>query len=193
MAGQVSPTVRHARLLDRRDSALVVIDIQEGYRNHTVEHERMVASVCRLLEAAKIMGVPVLVTEQYPKGIGHTQSEVAERLPPGQPVIEKLSMSCWRQPAFAAQLVALQRPQVVVCGIEAHACVNQTVHDLLAQGYQVHVPLDALSARSECDYRVGWDKMIGSGAVPTSVETVCLEWVRTAEAAEFKAIHRLIK
>jgi nicotinamidase-related amidase len=182
-----------SRLLDRRDSALVVIDVQEGYRNHTIEHARMVANVGRLLDAAAIIGVPVLVTEQYPKGIGHTQVEVTEHLPPGQQVFEKLSMSCWRQPAFAAQLVALQRPQVVVCGIEAHACVNQTVHDLLGQGYQVHVPLDALSARAELDYRVGWEMMIGSGAVPTTVETVCLEWVRTAEAAEFKAIHRLIK
>ena len=102
-------------------------------------------------------------------------------------------MSCCGQPAFVDHLCALGRQQVVVCGIEAHACINQTVHDLLDRGYMVHVPYDAISARSETDLRVGWEKLIGSGAVPATVEMVCLEWVRTAEAPEFKAIHRLIK
>ena len=102
-------------------------------------------------------------------------------------------MSCWRQPAFAKTLASHRRAQVVVCGIEAHACVNQTAHDLLERGYQVHVPADAISARFEHDYRAGYEKMIGSGAVPSTVEMACLEWVRTAEAPEFKAIYQLIK
>jgi nicotinamidase-related amidase len=182
-----------SRMLDRNDSVLVVIDVQEGYRNQTFEHERMVASVRRLVEAAKIIGVPILVTEQYPKGLGHTQSEVAEGFPPEQAVFEKMSMSCCQQPAFAERLASQRRSQVVVCGIEAHACVNQTVHELLERGYQVHVPHDAISARFPTDYRIGWEKVIGSGAIPSTVEMVCLEWIRTAEAPEFKAIHRLIK
>ena len=138
------------------------------------------------------MQVPVLVTEQYPKGLGHTQPEVAEGFPAGQRVIEKMSMSCCAS-RVREQLAALRRSQVVVCGIEAHACVNQTVHDLLERGYQVHVPYDAISARFEHDYRIGWEKIVGSGAVPSTVEMACLEWVRTAEAPEFKAIHELIK
>ena len=181
------------RVLDRDDSVLVVVDVQEGYRDKTVDHGRMVAGVRRLLDAARIVRVPVIATEQYPKGIGRTQPEIAEGFPPGLEVVEKLSLSCWRQPAFAARLSALHRGQVVVCGIEAHACVSQTVHDLLDRGYQVHVPWDAISARFAHDYRVGWEKMVGSGVVPTTVEMVCLEWVRTAEAPEFKAIHKLIK
>jgi len=108
-------------------------------------------------------------------------------------VIEKMSMSCCGQPAFLERLEVLARSQIVVCGIEAHACVNQTVHDLLDRGYRVHVPYDAVSARAAHDLRAGWEKIIGSGAVPSSVEMACLEWVRTAEAPEFKAIHRLIK
>ena len=183
----------HPRLLDRAHSALLVIDVQEGYRGHTVEHERMVRRVRTLVEAAKVMDVPVLATEQYPKGLGRTQPEVAEGFPPGTPVIEKMSMSCCGQPRFVAALDALARSQIVVCGIEAQACVNQTVHELLARGYQVHVPYDAISARFETDYRIGWEKIIGSGAVPSTVEMVCLEWVRTAEAPQFKAIHKLIK
>jgi nicotinamidase-related amidase len=183
----------HPRVLTRDDSVLVIIDVQDGYRGQTLEHDSMVGAVRRLLEAATLLNVPVLATEQYPKGLGHTQAEVAERFPPGFEVIEKLSMSCCGQPVFVERLQALARSQVVVCGIEAHACVNQTAHDLLDRGYRVHVPYDALSARSAHDLRVGWEKMIGSGAVPSSVEMACLEWVRTAAAPEFKAIHRLIK
>ncbi|MFN8641955.1 MAG: isochorismatase family protein [Candidatus Binatia bacterium] len=183
----------HPRLLDRARSALVVIDVQEGYRGHTVDHERMVHGVRTLLAAAALLEVPVIATEQYPKGLGRTQPEVRERLPAATPVIEKLSMSCCGQPRFVAAVEALARAQIVVCGIEAHACLNQTVHDLLARGYQVHVPRDAISARQETDLQVGWEKIVGSGAVPATVEMVCLEWIRTAESPQFKAIHALIK
>jgi nicotinamidase-related amidase len=183
----------HPRVLERDASVLLIIDVQEGYRGHTIEHDRMVRAVRRLLEAAVVMRVPVVATEQYPKGLGHTQPEVAEGFPPDVRVIEKMSMSCCGQPAFVDRLRELGRAQVVVCGIEAHACVNQTAHDLLDRGYAVHVPFDAISARSAHDLRVGWEKMIGSGAVPSTVEMACLEWVRTAEAPEFKALHRLIK
>lgn len=183
----------HPRVLARDDSVLLIIDVQEGYRGHTIEHERMVRSVRRLLDAATALGVPVLATEQYPQGLGRTQSEIADGFPPDVQAIEKLSMSCCGQPVFIERLHAALRSQVVVCGIEAHACVNQTVHDLLDRGYRVHVPYDAVSSRSAHDLRVGWEKMIGSGAVPATVEMACLEWVRTAAAPEFKAIHRLIK
>jgi nicotinamidase-related amidase len=183
----------HPRILERDACVLLIIDVQERYRGLTIEHDRMVRAVRRLLDAANIMQVPVLATEQYPQGIGHTQREVADAFPPGFEVVEKMTMSCYAQPAFADRLRALDRTQLVVCGIEAHACVSQTVHDLLDRGYTVHLPYDAISARAEHDLRAGWEKMIGSGAIPSSVEMVCLEWVRTAEAPEFKAIHRLIK
>lgn len=181
------------RMLDHARSALVVIDVQEGYRDRTVEHARMVRGVRTLIEAAKVMGVPIVATEQYPKGLGRTQPEVADGFPPGTPVIEKLSMSCCGQPRFVEALEALARTQIVVCGIEAHACVNQTAHDLLARGYAVHIPYDAISARHEHDYRIAWEKLLASGVVPATVEMVCLEWVRTAESPLFKAIHALIK
>lgn len=183
----------HPRVLERDKSVLLIIDVQEGYRGHTIEHDRMVRAVRRLLDAAKVMGVPIVATEQYPKGLGRTQREIAEGFPPDLRVIEKMSMSCCGQAAFVDRLRGLSRSQVVVCGIEAQACVNQTVHDLLDSGYTVHVAYDAISARLEHDLRVGWEKMIGSGAVPSTVEMACLEWVRTAEAREFKAIHKLIK
>jgi len=183
----------HPRVLERDQSVLVVIDVQEAYRGVTLEHDRMVRGVRRLIDAAQIVGVPILATEQYPKGLGRLIPEVAEGFPAHAPVVEKLSMSCCGQAEFVTHLEGLRRRQVVVCGIEAHACVNQTVHDLLDLDYQVHLPVDALSARFEHDYRIGCEKMIGSGAIPSSVEMVCLEWIRTAAAPEFKAIRKLIK
>jgi nicotinamidase-related amidase len=183
----------HPRVLDRDRSVLVVIDVQEAYRGLTVEPERMLRGVRRLIEAAKLVGVPIVATEQYPKGLGHFMHEVAEVFPDGLEVIEKRSLSCCGATGFGERLATLARRQVVVCGLEAHACVSQTTHDLLDLGYQVHLPFDALSSRFEPDYRLGWEKMIGSGAVPATVEMVCLEWVRTADAPEFKAIQKLLK
>lgn len=183
----------HPRVLSRDDSLLVVIDVQDAYRGLTVEHERMQRGVQTLIRAAAVVGVPVIATEQYPQGLGRLVPEVRGLLADDTPVIEKLSISCCGEPLFAEALRNAARKQVLVCGIEAHACVNQTVHDLLAAGYQVHVPYDAISSRAEADYRAGWEKMVGSGAVPSSVEMACLEWVRSAALPEFKQIHRLIK
>jgi nicotinamidase-related amidase len=183
----------HPNLLDRTQSALIVIDVQEAFRGVTFDHDRMLRGVCRLIEASKLLSIPILATEQYPKGLGHLLREVLEVCPTGLPVIEKRSMSCCGQPEFVAALNALRRTQVVVCGVESHACVSQTVHDLLGEGYRVHVPLDAISSRSEQDHRVACEKMIASGAVPTTVEMACLEWVKTADAPEFKSIQKLIK
>ncbi len=146
-----------------------------------------------MIEAAKLLGIPALATEQYPKGLGHLLPEVLEACPAGIEVIEKRSLSCCGEARFNAVFSELRRPQVVVCGVETHACVNQTVHDLLAQGCRVHVVQDAVSSRFEPDHRVALAKMIGSGAVPTTVEMACLEWVKTAAAPEFKAVQKLIK
>ncbi len=182
-----------SRLLERERSALVVIDVQEAYRDKTIAHERMVERVCRLIRAARLFEIPIVLTEQYPKGLGHTQSEVLEAMPEGHAVIEKMTMSCCGQPRFVETLEALRRDQLVVCGIEAHACVNQTVHQLLERGFEVHVPRDAISGRFENDVEVAWQKMIGSGGVPASTEMVLLEWVRSSDDPLFKGIHKLIK
>lgn len=183
----------HPNVLDRTQSALLVIDVQEAYRGVTFDHDRMLRGVRRLIEASKLLSIPILATEQYPKGLGHLLPEVLEVCPADLPVVEKRSMSCCGEPEFVAALNRLRKTQVVVCGVESHACVNQTVHDLLAEGYRVHVPVDAISSRFEHDHRVACEKMIASGALPATVEMVCLEWVRTAAAPEFKSIQKLIK
>jgi nicotinamidase-related amidase len=136
--------------------------------------------------------VPVVVTEQYPKGLGATRAEIAALWPPGTARFEKTSFSCWGVPELRAHVRGLARSQVIVAGIETHVCVSQTAHDLLADGLEVHLPRDAVSARFALEDEAGFAKMVGSGAVPTSVEAVLFEWLRDAKAPGFKALHRLV-
>jgi nicotinamidase-related amidase len=180
-------------LLDRGDSVLVVIDVQERYLPHLYEGARVVEATRRMIAGAKLVGVPILVTEQYPQGIGPTAAAVREVLPAESRAIEKLSMSCLGSPEFAARLARTGRRQVAVVGIEAQACVNQTVHQLLQQGFAVHLVVDAVSSRFRRDYEIAVDRLIRAGAVATTVEAALLEWVRTAEAPEFQSIRALIR
>jgi nicotinamidase-related amidase len=185
--------MRHAGLLARERAVLVLIDLQEGYRSALHDWDR-VASACSLLvRGAGILGVPLLVTEQYPRGIGHTAAEVAAHFPSGLEVVQKMTMSCCGAQAFTDALRRTERTQVLVAGIETHACVNQTVHDLIALGYQVHVARDTTSSRRVADVEPAWDKMRVAGMLPTSSEQALLELVRTAEVTEFKTLQRLLK
>lgn len=183
---------RHERVLDRDTSLLLVIDLQESYRGKLHREEGVVAASRRMIEAAHLLGVPILVTEQYPKGLGATRAEIAEVLPPGAERFEKTSFSALGAEGLGARLDALARPQIVVVGIETHVCVNQTVHDLLARRLQAHVVRDAITARFPLEDETGWSKLAGSGAVPTSSECALFEWLGDARAREFKAIHRLV-
>ena len=188
-----APLGRHPQLLAREGTVLVVIDVQEAYRPVLFEYERVAAAVARLIQGAVALGVPLLATEQYPKGVGHTVAEVARHFPVGTVPIQKMSLSCCGAEEFMTALIKLGCHQVLIAGIEAHACVNQTAHDLLAAGFQVHVAHDATSSRRREEYVVGWEKMVRAGVVPATVESALLELLRTAEVPEFKAVQRLIK
>ncbi|MBY0274208.1 isochorismatase family protein [Candidatus Binatia bacterium] len=180
-------------LLDRNESVLVVIDVQERYLPHLYEGARVVEASRRLIEGAKLVGVPVLVTEQYPEGLGPTTATLRDILPAGAKPIAKRTMSCVGEAKFVAALRKTERTQVVIAGIEAQACVNQTVHELIAADFETHIVVDALSSRFRRDYDVAVERQIRAGAVPTTVEAVLLEWVRTADAPEFQAIRQLIR
>lgn len=184
---------RHPRLLDREAAVLVIIDVQEAYRPVLHEYDRVARATALLAQGATALGVPILVTEQYPKGIGHTAAEIAEHLPRGLAPIEKMTMSCCGTPRFVSALAALHRHQVILAGAETHACVNQTAHDLLAAGYAVHLVRDATSSRRAADAAIGWEKMLAAGVIPATVESALLELVRTADIPEFKTIQRLIR
>ena len=185
--------MQHPALLDRNRTTVVLIDVQEGYRNALHGWARVVAAARLVLRGTSLLQVPVLVTEQYPRGLGHTATELASELGPDVGMVEKMSMSCCGSPDFTERLAATGREQVLVVGIETHACVNQTVHDLIAQGYQVHVARDATSSRRTADVGPAWEKMRVAGMLPTSSEQALLELVRTAESADFKALQRLLK
>lgn len=183
---------RHERVLDREQSLLLVIDLQESYRGKLHREDSVIATSRRMIEAAGILGIPVVVTEQYPKGLGRTRAEIAEKLPPGSTVVEKTSFSVLGAPALVERPETLARSQVVVIGIETHVCVNQTVHDLLARGHRVHAVRDAVTSRFALEDQTGWAKIVGSGVVPTTSECALFEWLGDAKAAEFKAIHKLV-
>lgn len=171
-------------LLARDRAALLVVDVQESFRPYAAFED--VANACaKLVQAARILEVPTLVSEQYPKGLGHTAPEVGIT---DEPLIEKTVLSAARADGFDLN----GRDQAIVCGIETHVCVSQTVHDLLAQGVEVHVPADAVGSRHDIDYERGLERMERAGAVVTTVEAALFELLQRAGTPEFKAVQKLI-
>jgi len=171
-------------LLERDRCALLVIDVQEAFRPYAC-FESVAQSSSRLLAAAHVLKLAVLVSEQYPKGLGPTAPELGageERR------IEKTVFSAARAEGF--DLGGAE--QALVCGIETHVCVSQTVHDLLADGLEVHVPADAVGSRHASDHELGLARMEQAGAVVTSVEAALFELLGRAGTPEFKAVQRLI-
>ena len=171
-------------LLDRDRAALVVVDIQEGFRSYGC-FERVAAASAKLVQGARILSVPTLVSEQYPRGLGHTAPELGLE---HEPLIEKSVFSAVRAEGFDLA----GREQVIVCGIEAHVCVSQTVHDLLARGAEVHVPADAVGSRHELDCERSLERMQRAGAVVTTVEASLFDLLERAGTPEFKAVQKLI-
>jgi nicotinamidase-related amidase len=177
-----------ARTLDRERAALVVIDVQEAFRPAVLDFEGVTANVARLVEGAQVIGIPVVATEQYPKGLGRTVPEIADALNGTEP-IEKTCFPASRADGFDLG----GRDQVLLCGIESHVCVNQTAHDLLDQGVEVHVAQDAVTSRTAENRDLGLHKMVASGAIVTSVETALFELLGAAGSDEFKQVQALIK
>ncbi len=184
--------MRNERLLSAQDAALLIIDVQESFRKQLKDLDLLTRNITILAEAAKILKVPVLITEQYPQGLGKTIAEISACLGEHKS-FEKNAFSCCRATDFLEQLESLERKQIIVCGIEAHVCVSQTVHELMANGYQAHVVKDAIASRAERNLTAGWDKMISSGAIPTSVEMALFEMLAESGTEQFKAVQRLVK
>ncbi len=190
-----APGTRHKNLLNADTSLLVVIDIQERFRPHIDHVEELVTNVCTLVRAAETLAVPVVVSEQYVKGLGPTVAEIKELEQGEKPwkYFEKNCFSAASADGFAQYLSALGRSQIIVCGIEAHVCVNQTVHELLHLGYQVHVVVDAVASRTAANKKAGLKKMFASGAIAASVEMVLFEMLVEAGTTNFKQVQALTK
>jgi nicotinamidase-related amidase len=184
--------MRHKNLLDKDLTTLLIVDMQEPFLRTLFERERVISNVVRLVKGAELFGVPVIVTLQYAERMGDVIPEIAAVLPDSEH-LDKMTFSCCGAESFVEQLESIGRRTILVCGIETHVCVNQTVHDLLALGYDVHIVEDAISSRREDDYLIGLRKMRKSGAISSSTEMALFELAYTAGTPEFKELLKLVK
>jgi nicotinamidase-related amidase len=171
---------------------LLIIDIQERLAVVMKERERVVKNSQHLIELAKMTGMPVVVTEQYPKGLGRTVPELQSVLPENAPV-EKISFDCCGQSGFLEELKAHNKKTVIMAGMETHICVLQTCIGLLRAGVNVHLVQDAVCSRTEENWRTGIEFMRDAGAVVTCTETVLFQLLKVAGTEEFKKISQRIK
>ncbi|HSW57299.1 MAG TPA: hydrolase [Dehalococcoidales bacterium] len=173
-------------------TVLVVIDIQGKLLNVMHEKEALLENAQKLIKGIRLLGVPVIVTEQNPRGLGPTQPELAQLLP-DVPPLPKFCFSCSQDQGFADTLKKLDRRQVLICGIEAHICVYQTALELLGERYKVQIVADVVSSRTARNRDIALSRLQEEGARLTSVEMVLFELLRTSENPNFKEISRIIK
>ncbi|MCG6122450.1 MAG: hydrolase [Microvirga sp.] len=183
-------------LMHAKRSRLLIIDLQERLTPAVTGADAAIARTKILLEAASALGVPVDVTEQYSKGLGHTIAPIREALPDGASVHEKITFSAWRDAGFAAHLKAGRtrgRDQVVICGAEAHVCVLQTALDLASNGYGVFFVADATGSRAPTSVDLAIARARAAGCVVVNTEMVVFEWMERAGTDTFRAVSKLIK
>lgn len=179
--------------MDKNKTALVVVDLQEAFRSPINDFAQIASRVSIAVRGFQILGLPVIVTEQYPQGLGRTAEEILLSLPTEFDLIEKTAFSSCGASAFMEKLRATGASQIVLCGLETHICVNQTAHDLLNEGFQVHVLTDCVGSRFTADKQDALKKMHLHGAQPATVEMTLFELLRDAKAEQFKEIQNLIK
>ena len=187
---QQKPIPRSPELMSADDSALLVVDVQEKLVPAIRNRERLVFNVRRLIDSAVLLGLPVSATEQYPEGLGPTVPDLAKRL---GDIPSKLTFSCGSCAELFEDLEAKGIYKILVCGMETHVCVEQTVLDLLAAGWRVYVAVDAVGSRARIDHETALARMDSSGAVLTTTEAAMFEWCRVAGTPEFKQISRLVR
>jgi len=185
----------HPNLLDSADSLLVIVDIQDSLLTTMPEHDRllMITNSGKLLQAAQILAVPVLLTEQYPKGLGKTTPAICEHLPVATQTFEKTGFSCCTAAGFNDALAACNRQQIILVGQESHICILQTALALLSLGYQVYVVADAVCSRQTAHKVSALQRMTQQGVTVICYESVLFEWLKDARHPDFKAISSLLR
>ncbi|MGI9518940.1 MAG: hydrolase [Pirellulaceae bacterium] len=187
---QAQPASRSRALMSRRSAALLVIDVQEKLVPHIREHPTVVWNVRRLVDGATMLDVPVLCTEQYPRGLGHTIPLIADRVAIDD---EKSLFSCRDCQKVLERLQQDDRDQVLLCGIETHVCVQQTALDLIAMGFDVWVAVDAVGTRYSLDHQTALRRMELAGVTLTTCESALFEWCEDSKAPEFRQISGLVR
>ena len=179
-------------LLDRENTGLLVVDVQEKLIQVMGRKERVIDNIIKLLQLSKLFTLPVIITEQYPKWLGSTLPEIIEYLSSYEP-ITKLHFNCCDVEGFNKRLNAEGLKNIIVTGVESHICIFQTCVSILEKGYQVHVPQDAVDSRTEENWRVGLELMKKAGALITSTETLIYQILKKAGTNEFKKMLKIIK
>ena len=179
-------------LLDRNNAALLIIDIQERLAVAMDKKEQVVRNTLHLVELAKMLNIPTVVTEQYPKGLGRTLPEITAALPAYLP-IEKVSFDCCREASFTEQIKRLGKKKIIIAGMETHICVLQTSLGLIKDGFDVHLVCDAVCSRTKANWRTGIEFVRDAGGVLTNTETALFQLLGVAGTPEFKAISNRIK
>jgi nicotinamidase-related amidase len=176
-------------------TAFVVCDVQERlFHAMDADHrEEVMRNIKILATSARRLRLPILLTEQYPKGLGHTLQELLDTLGPGVEPLAKVTFSCCGIDTFRARLEATGARHVVLAGIEAHVCVLMSAIDLIALGYTVHVAADAVTSRTQGNWRLAMDQLRQAGGVVTATESVLFQLLRQADTDEFRELARLIR
>ncbi|MCK6484348.1 MAG: hydrolase [Phycisphaerae bacterium] len=185
--------MRPVYLAESELALLLVIDMQQRLMPHIADHESVVDNAVRMIRAARLLSTPLLATEQNPRGLGETIRPVIDALPPDLPRHDKEMFSCWGDAAFRERLQAARREHVIVVGIEAHVCVQQTVLDLLQVDYVPFVLADAVGSRRPRDRDLSLERMRQAGAIVTSTEAMIMELQRSYTAPTFKQILKIVK
>ena len=185
--------MNHISQLSREHAALAVIDMQEAFRPVIPDFGEVASRIAKAVQGARLLEVPVIVTEQYPRGLKHTADEIRRHIPAESKVVEKICFSSCGAQDFQSELISRNIKQIVVCGIEAHICVAQTVLDLLSRGLEVYLLVDCITSRKPESKQVALSRLTQAGAWQSNLEMALFEMMRTADSPQFKAVQSLIK
>lgn len=185
--------MNHISRISQGQAALAVIDMQEAFREVIPDFEAVASRISKAVEGARLLNIPVVVTEQYPRGLKRTAREILDALPADLRAIEKTCFSSCGSEDFLSELLSKNIKQVLVCGIEAHICVMQTALDLLERGIEVHLLVDCITSRAPENKQVALARMTQAGAVQSTLEMALFEIMRGADSPQFRQIQALIK
>ena len=179
--------------LSPENSLLVIVDVQERLLPAIQDGQKIIFNSRRLLEAAKAVEVPIVVTEQYPQGLGGTVPELIPFIPEGTVILPKTSFSIYEDDGIQTEINSHGRSQIILCGVETHICILQSALDFHDTGHEVYIVVDAVGSRFADDRNTALRRCEAAGMVLTTTETLLFEWCRTAEHPLFKTFSQLAK
>ena len=182
---------RSPKLMQPEDTGIIVIDVQDKLIEAIANKQTVLWNIRRLIDAAKLLSIDISITEQYPEKLGKTIETLAKRIEVD--AMPKFAFSCNECSQIIHKFTTLPIKQVLLCGIEAHVCVQQTALDLMYNGFDVFVAVDAINSRNKIDYNIAIRRMESAGVTLTTTEAALFEWCQRSDRAEFKAISKLVK